>query len=127
MTKSGHAVNMSGVGQMENSTVWPKEEISHPLQTSWAFWYDAKKGRSHRTAAVDYAQKLHKIGSFDTVEDFWKLYLFMKRPSKLDLNVNMYLFRDGPKIAPMWECFPNGGCWILKIRKKKVGEASVLG
>ena len=40
--------------------------------------------------------------------------------------MNMYLFRDGPNMAPMWECFPNGGCWILKIKKKSSGP-SVLG
>ncbi len=51
----------------------------------------------------------------------------MKRPSALDLNVNLYLFRDAPNIAPMWECFPRGGCWILKIKKKRDSGASVLG
>jgi translation initiation factor 4E len=61
------------------------------------------------------------------VENFWKLYVFLKRPSVLDVNVNIYLFRDGPTIAPMWECFPNGGCWILKVKKKKDSGASVLG
>jgi translation initiation factor 4E len=70
---------------------------------------------------------LQKVGSFDTVESFWKLYLYLKRPSALESNVNLYLFRDGPEIAPMWECFPKGGCWILKIKKKRDSGASVLG
>jgi translation initiation factor 4E len=70
---------------------------------------------------------LIKLGSFDTVETFWKLYLYLKRPSVLDVNVNLYLFRDGPDIAPMWECFPKGGCWILKVKKKRDSGASVLG
>ena len=67
------------------------------------------------------------MGSFDTVENFWKLYVFLKRPSALENNVNLYLFRDGPTIAPMWECFPNGGTWILKVKKKRDSGASVLG
>jgi translation initiation factor 4E len=75
----------------------------------------------------DYRAGLHKIGTFDTVENFWKLYVFLKRPSALENNVNLYLFRDGPTIAPMWECFPNGGSWILKVKKKKDSGASVLG
>lgn len=29
--------------------------------------------------------------------------------------------------SPMWESYPRGGCWILKIRKKKESGASVLG
>lgn len=61
------------------------------------------------------------------MESFWKLYLYLKRPSALESNVNLYLFRDGPEIAPMWECFPKGGCWILKIKKKRDSGASVLG
>lgn len=75
----------------------------------------------------EYRAGLHKIGTFDTIENFWKLYVFLKRPSALENNVNLYLFRDGPTIAPMWECFPNGGSWILKVKKKKDSGASVLG
>lgn len=45
----------------------------------------------------------------------------------LEENVNIYLFRDGPSIAPMWECFPHGGCWILKVKKKMDSGSSVLG
>lgn len=41
--------------------------------------------------------------------------------------MNLYLFRDGPTIAPMWECFPHGGSWILKVKKKIDSGASVLG
>ena len=79
------------------------EEGDHPLQTSWAFWYD-KKGKV--VDPNDYRQRLNKLGSFDTVEGFWKLYCYLKRPSNLDLNVNLYLFRHGPEIIPMWEAFP---------------------
>ncbi len=61
------------------------------------------------------------------MENFWKLYVFLQRPSALENNVNLYLFRDGANIAPMWECFPNGGTWILKVMKKKDSGASVLG
>lgn len=118
----------ASVGQMNNSTVWGREEGAayHALQTPWSFWYDTKLPR-HKTNAVDFKANLHKIGSFDTVEHFWKLYVHIKRPSTLVVNANLYLFRDGANIAPMWECFPNGGCWILKLKKRRDIEASVLG
>lgn len=51
----------------------------------------------------EYRAGLRKLGSFSTVESFWKHYLYMKRPSHLENNVNLYLFRDGPNMAPMWE------------------------
>jgi len=113
-------------GQMEQSTKWVREEGDHALQTAWAFWYDKKQYK--KQASDEFRASLQKIGSFDTIESFWKLFVYMRRPSKLENNVNLYLFRDGPNIAPMWEAFPNGGCWILKIKKRSPnGPPSVLG
>jgi translation initiation factor 4E len=117
------------LGQMENSSVWVKDANEHTLQTPWSFWYDKKQARrsADKADSAEYLSRLVKLGSFDTVESFWKMYLYMKRPSAMEVNVNLYLFRDGKNIAPMWEAFPRGGCWILKIKKKKEGGASVLG
>ncbi len=92
------------IGQMENSCVWAKDAGHNPLQSAWAFWYDKKQSR--KTDSAEFRARLHKVGSFDTVENFWKLYLYFKRPSSLETNVNLYLFRDGPKSAPMWEAYP---------------------
>lgn len=72
-----------------------KEAGNHPLQTAWCFWYDKKQ--SKRTDTSEFRGQLHKIGTFDTVEGFWKLYCYLKRPSVLETNVNLYLFRDGPQ------------------------------
>ncbi|CAM9295956.1 unnamed protein product, partial [Discosporangium mesarthrocarpum] len=76
-----------------------------------------------------YQASLHKkVGSFNTVEGFWKTYVHMKRPSAMETNVNVYLFREGERHAPMWESYPNGGCWILRIRKRAgQSNTSVLG
>lgn len=109
----------------EKSFTWATGATDHPLQTSWSFWYD-KKPSKRSTDPADYRSQLVKVGSFGTVESFWKMYSYMKRPSKLEQNVNMHVFREGANIAPMWECFPRGGCWILKVRKIKNGSSSVL-
>ncbi|RYG63585.1 eukaryotic translation initiation factor EIF4E family protein [archaeon] len=75
----------------------------HELQTPWAFWYDQKQRRQATTADPrEYHSHLHKLCAFDTVEGLWKVYCHLKRPSNLDLNVNLYLFRDGPEHVPMW-------------------------
>jgi hypothetical protein len=94
----------NNIGQMDNSSIWERKEGDHPLQTPWAFWYDKKQ--SKKTDTAEYRSRLQKIGSFDTVESFWQFYSHLKRPSTLEQNVNLYLFRDGPNIAPMWEAFP---------------------
>ena len=104
------------IGQMDVGRI-AREAGDHPLNSAWSFWYDKKQSR--KTGTVEFRSGLHKLGTFDTLEGFWKLYCYLKRPSALDLNVNLYLFRDGAQIAPMWEAFPGGGCWILKVKKKK--------
>ena len=59
---------------------------------------------------------MKKIGTFDTIEGFWRFYVHLRRPSDIPKDTNYYLFRDG--LFPAWESFPEGGCWILKVRKK---------
>ncbi|CAM9408871.1 unnamed protein product [Ascophyllum nodosum] len=99
----------------------------HPLQTGWTFWYDKKVPKKAQDQN-SYQASLHKAGSFNTVEGFWKNYVHLKRPSKIVNNVNVYLFRDAQEHVPMWERYPNGGCWILRIRKKAGhSNTSVLG
>ena len=83
-------------------------------------------------------------------------YVHLKRPSTLQRDTNLYIFRTG--CTPMWEvrrcrgqrlpsrppcavrlmfaawpqAFPDGGCWILKVRKhtgvlSKMWQDLVLG
>ena len=93
MSASTENIGQMDVGRMD------REEGDHPLHTAWSFWYDQKQSR--KSNADEFRQRLHKIGTFDTVEGFWKLYCYLQRPSLLDMNVNLYLFRDGHNIAPM--------------------------
>ncbi len=109
------------IGQMDVG-IMDRNPNDHPLSTAWSFWYDKKQSR--KTDTSEFRQRLIKLGTFDTIEGFWKLYCYLKRPSALDINVNLYLFRNGSNIAPMWEAFPRGGCWILKVKKKRDSGAS---
>ena len=52
--------------KMEKVTKWERTEGEHPLQSTWAFWYDKKLNK--KSDASEYRAGLHKIGSFDTVE-----------------------------------------------------------
>jgi translation initiation factor 4E len=91
----------------------------HPLETSWSFWWDSKLQRnadqSSSAAYKSYEQSLHKIGTFSTVEGFYRHYAFIQRPDDLPKDHNLFLFRH--TTTPAWESFPSGGCWIVKVRK----------
>lgn len=74
----------------------------HPLQTGWCFWFDHReKSSKHAAVRVDYRAGLKKVGSFATVESFWRHYVYLKRPSELDKAQNLHMFREGH--MPMWE------------------------
>jgi hypothetical protein len=50
------------------------KSTEHPLETPWTFYFDKKLSQ-----AADYAtfqQNLVKLGSFSTLENFWKYALF---------------------------------------------------
>eukprot|EP01138_Halocafeteria_seosinensis_P011252 gb/GECG01011494.1/.p1 GENE.gb/GECG01011494.1/~~gb/GECG01011494.1/.p1 ORF type:complete len:244 (+),score=38.41 gb/GECG01011494.1/:1-732(+) len=99
------------------------EGKQHPLESAWTFWYDKKLTRQEYVEAkrqnpdFQYQDNLNKLGTFDTVEGFWRHYIYLQRPSAMENDMNMYLFREGH--MPMWESYPLGGCWILKVKKSQ--------
>jgi len=94
----------------------------HALQSAWSLYYDVKTKGSSRT---NYLDKIKTLGTFNTVEGFWRHYVHLKRPSQLGSTIfNYYLFRDGD--FPMWENYPVGGCWIIKIRRSSDAGSGVL-
>eukprot|EP00930_Biecheleria_cincta_P024908 TRINITY_DN17783_c0_g1_i1.p1 TRINITY_DN17783_c0_g1~~TRINITY_DN17783_c0_g1_i1.p1 ORF type:complete len:426 (-),score=61.67 TRINITY_DN17783_c0_g1_i1:48-1289(-) len=85
-----------------------------PLETAWTFWYDKKT--SDRKESEQYMEGLKQLGSFNTIEGFYRHYTHLLRPSDLPRDHNVLLFRKGYR--PMWEEFPEGGCWIIRIKRK---------
>ncbi|KAK9320708.1 translation initiation factor eIF 4e-like domain-containing protein [Lipomyces orientalis] len=86
----------------------------HPLKYNWTLWF------LHRAPGVkisDYEKATKEISSFSTVEDFWRLYSYLARPSALPYTSEYHLFKTG--VRPIWEdpTNANGGKWILKLKK----------
>eukprot|EP01124_Arcella_intermedia_P002797 TRINITY_DN1151_c0_g1_i1.p1 TRINITY_DN1151_c0_g1~~TRINITY_DN1151_c0_g1_i1.p1 ORF type:complete len:251 (-),score=40.63 TRINITY_DN1151_c0_g1_i1:153-905(-) len=88
-----------------------KQEIvgPHPLQTPWTFWYCKKNKQSN------FETTLVSLGTCNTVEEFFTLYSRLRRPHELQSNSNLHLFRGNTR--PMWENYPSGGQWALRLRK----------
>eukprot|EP00397_Hematodinium_sp_SG-2012_P057447 GEMP01071827.1.p1 GENE.GEMP01071827.1~~GEMP01071827.1.p1 ORF type:complete len:230 (-),score=67.28 GEMP01071827.1:425-1114(-) len=93
-------------------------DASHPLQDPWTFWLDRKVGPIRTDSdPVTYVDNLKKLSEMHTVEEFTNAYRHMIRAYSLPHDINLSFFRNGTK--PMWEEFPDGGCWIVRIRRKK--------
>jgi len=86
----------------------------HLLQSSWTFWF-ARKMPKANPSPVNYAEHLQKIASFTTVESFYKTYVYIARPTELTKDSSFHMFKGD---VPMWESFPNGGCWSIHLNKK---------
>lgn len=52
-----------------------------------------------------------------TVQDFWKVFTHLKRPSTLPTVSDYHFFKEG--IRPVWEDDENkrGGKWIMRLKK----------
>jgi len=90
------------------------------LLTSWTLWADKKMttkiANNHNNNFDEYSQNLKNLGTFETVEGFWRHYAWLKSPDELPRDTDYFCFRN--QSVPAWETFPHGGCWIVKVRKK---------
>lgn len=84
-----------------------------PLRNEWAFYFDdgAYDARKHKS----YLDIMSKLGTFDSVQGFWKYYKAIN--SGLEKRVlprfNLRLFKSS--IKPVWEDTHNcsGGKWVI--------------
>jgi translation initiation factor 4E len=101
-------------GKAEAADVEPAAK--HPLQNRWTLWYDPPMRYG---ANVSWEQNLKKIVTFDTVEDFWRIFNNIRTASKLNSGCDYHLFKDG--IVPQWEDPANvaGGKWLASIKGQR--------
>eukprot|EP00523_Entomoneis_sp_CCMP467_P008799 CAMPEP_0168734724 /NCGR_PEP_ID=MMETSP0724-20121128/8962_1 /TAXON_ID=265536 /ORGANISM="Amphiprora sp., Strain CCMP467" /LENGTH=266 /DNA_ID=CAMNT_0008781839 /DNA_START=44 /DNA_END=841 /DNA_ORIENTATION=+ len=69
------------------------------------------------SGTVAYESSIRTIASVKTVESFWEVYNYLKRPSDLPTTTDYHFFRNG--IKPTWEDSNNakGGKWIVRLPK----------
>jgi len=90
--------------------------VKHPLQHRWTLWYD---NPGKKTSQALWAENLKRVVTFDTVEDFWRLFNNIRPASKLISGSNYHLFKE--EIEPKWEHAQNarGGKWVATVKNKK--------
>ncbi len=94
----------------------------HPLQTNWKFWYVQRyhhfpltdptttaEGNLSQLEApkqkpvkiTDYRERLKDMGQISTIEQFFQSYVYMKKPSEMPREIDLFFFRENE--IPMWE------------------------
>ena len=79
----------------------------HILNDEWSLWYE--NPNEHTST---YGENIKEIYSFQSVENFWRLYHNTNKASQLKPSSSYFLFRKG--VTPQWEDpqNENGGRWI---------------
>lgn len=64
-----------------------------------------------------YENSIKTIATVKTVEEFWSVYDYLKRPNELPTTTDYHFFRS--HIKPTWEDKGNekGGKWIVRLPK----------
>eukprot|EP00658_Telonema_sp_P-2_P012749 TRINITY_DN1484_c0_g1_i4.p1 TRINITY_DN1484_c0_g1~~TRINITY_DN1484_c0_g1_i4.p1 ORF type:complete len:339 (-),score=79.25 TRINITY_DN1484_c0_g1_i4:345-1361(-) len=93
-------------------------EEEHALQSPWSWWFDKKMKAPAGTilSEEDFKANMKKLGTIHSVEQFARYYQNCKKPHELPVDTNLHLMRYNT--LPMWECFPLGGCWLIKVNTR---------
>jgi len=108
----------STVNELNDSNNAPEVQIKHPLQNRWTLWFDAPA--NGKATQSSWADQLKKVVTFDTVEDFWRIFNNIRPASKISMiGANYHLFKEN--IEPKWEHNENikGGKWIITCKSKE--------
>ncbi|KAG5438791.1 hypothetical protein PCANB_002511 [Pneumocystis canis] len=124
LSPASHGVSFSKPAQLQRSSHIiqnHKKKLNthiqspiHILKYSFTFWY---MNRSFGNKIKDYESSLRKIITFSSVEEFWSIYAYLKRPDMLPVISDFHLFKEG--IKPIFEdpINQNGGKWTIRLRK----------
>ena len=82
------------------------------LNSTWIFWYASRKEKDHH---IPYNERLSNIAEFNSLEEFFKYYTYLKSVQDIERNTDLGLFKKG--YQPLWESCPDGGCWFLRFKK----------
>ena len=99
------------------------------LSNKYTFWFQISQEtinnhlKEKKESKIKYESQIKKLSEFDTFEDFWKLYQYIKQPDKCKEGIKYYLFKSSKKPMKEDESNKNGGKLILKCNK---GYTSII-
>ena len=84
------------------------------LESPWTLWFELRPDLDESKSMI-FVDRLKEVCTMDSVEKFHQYYTYMKTPDELPVHATVYIFKDG--VRPMWESFPQGGCWSFRIKR----------
>lgn len=93
-----------------------KKSATSQLQTPWEFWHyqrperqfpnsNAQTSKVEQPVHLSYRDQLKALGKIKTVEHFFHFYVYMKKPTDMPREIDLFFFRSGE--VPMWEVSEN--------------------
>ena len=70
-------------------------DVDHPLEHTYIFSYFMRP--QGKFDPEDYAMYVQPVAKIMSVEQFWRVYRFVKRPADLTEKVDFHLFKEGIK------------------------------
>lgn len=82
-------------------------------RSDWTLWSDSRSDISQDHRSGYFGERLSMICDIRNVDTSNQYNIYMKLPATLPRGSTLYVFRD--EYRPMWETFPDGGCWTVKF------------
>ena len=90
--------------------------MENELFFPWVFWYSClPKNTSKQEVTRKYQLELVPLGTVTTIQEFASAYSYLRKPTEMKPNWNLAFFKD--QIKPMWEYFPDGGCFLQRLKR----------
>ena len=87
--------------------------MTHPLESQWSFYgFTADEGKEE-----NYVDQIKLLSRFQTIEDFWRVYSHIVRPSALPLSSQLHLFRGTSRAFREDPDHINGGSFSIRVAK----------
>lgn len=87
----------------------------HPLASEWSFYGFSKPEEGD--SELDYEKQIKLLARFETVEDFWKIYSHIIRPSQLQNFEALHLFREKTRAMREDPEHQEGGSFLIRVSK----------
>lgn len=105
--------NSNGYGEKNASNLGLWRPGEHRLECTWSLTMSKKP--ENPTNKDEFRSTLIPLAKFNSLEGYCRIFNLLGDPTTFPSLTNVQIFREGKD--PLWESFPEGGCWTIRVRK----------